>query len=370
MHLLLTTYPAHKSGNVGDSLISNSVVKLIRNRNAAFSPVVLFREQRLDAYSDGSIRSIVAPGFSVSEGVYPKLFGLYEQLDRLPAFYPIGCSFQHVTPADWVFDEHQYSQQTLDFLHFVVERSGSLPCRDILIANMLVRHGIPSVYSGDMALFDDDNVFKPFSPSAEIRSVVFTIQHHARYEEQSLEVLKAIKGLFPDAKLYVSYHSKPSVMARRVAATAVELGFSELHLYGDSNNLSVYRDIDLHIGYRLHGHIAFLRNRKPSILMVEDARSYGFSRTVGTMHGCFDAANPEGDKENAGLAEQLVEFMERQLPLNFSDYNSVFAFIDKTYCDFVSPYFTNMARNMALDLTEEVVCKSDSMNDFYEKLSP
>lgn len=348
MNLLLTTYPAHKSGNVGDSLISNSVAKLIRNRYGAFSPEVLFREQRLDAYPDGSIHSIIAPGFSVSEGVYPKLFGLYEQLDRLPAFYPIGCSFQHVTPADWVFEQHEYGQQTLDFLNFVVERSGPLPCRDALIVNMLMRHGIPAVYSGDMALFDDDKVFTPFSPPPEIRSVVFTIQHHARYEAQSLEVLRAIKGLFPAAKLYVSYHSKPSVMARRIAAAAVELGFVELHLYGDSENLSVYKDVDLHIGYRLHGHIAFLRSRKPSVLMVEDARSYGFSRTPGTMHGCFDAANPESDKEKSDLAEQLIGFIGHQLSSNFSAYNSIFGFVDKTYHDFISPYFTNMARNMAL----------------------
>lgn len=75
--LLLTTFPGHKSQNVGDNLISYSAIKMITSRNANFKPITAFREQNLDKYEDGVLRNIIAPGFSVSDGVYPKLFGLY-----------------------------------------------------------------------------------------------------------------------------------------------------------------------------------------------------------------------------------------------------------------------------------------------------
>ena len=122
------------------------------------------------------------------------------------------------------------------------------------------------------------------------------------------------------------------------------LGFSELHLYGDVTNLDVYDDMDLHIGYRLHGHISFLRRRKPSVLLVEDARSYGLAHTPGTDVGCFEAlslATLEGDP---ATPEKAMHFVNDQIGCNFQHYQRVFAFIDKTYAVFIKSYFDSLAQ--------------------------
>lgn len=342
-NLLLTTFPGHKSQNVGDNLIANSAIALVKARNRHFEPVTEFREKNLDPYPDGGLQTIIAPGFSVSDGVYPKLFGLYSNLERLKNFFPVGCSFQHVIPSHATFESYQYGTETQKFLRLIASRSGALPCRDQLIVKLLHRYDIPAVYSGDLAIYDEDKLNTPFMPPAAINSVVFTIQHHDRYDAQSFKLLELIKERFPESKLYVAFHSKVGPKPQKIANHAVSLGFTELHLYGDVSNLEVYDSMDLHIGYRLHGHISFLRRRKPSILLVEDARSFGLAHTPGTDVGCFEALSLETMEADMLAPDMAMNFVEEQIQCNFQDYQRVFRFIDKTYNEFVRPYFDDLA---------------------------
>lgn len=122
-------------------------------------------------------------------------------------YYPIGCSFQHIIPSHASFEEYEYNEATLDFLKFITERSGALQCWDKLI---LERYTIPAIYSGDMVLFDENYLNPTFIPPKNIKSMVFTIQHHPKYLEQSYILLDLIKKNFPDIKYYVAFHSKPN----------------------------------------------------------------------------------------------------------------------------------------------------------------
>lgn len=345
--ILLTTFPEHRSGNVGDHLITHSLIQMLRRRSPKFMPKVLFREESLDGFSDGSVRSIIAPGFSVLDETYPKLFGLYTDPGRLKNFYPIGCSFQHTLPSFTAFEEQRYGEQTLNFLRMVVARSGPLPCRDQLIVDMLLRNGVDAMYCGDLAIYDEARINTRFSAPAEITSVVFTIQHHDRFDSQSFDLLRLIKERFGKARLFIAFHSKPNKRSLKVSAFAAGLGFEPLLLSGDVENLRVYDAIDLHIGYRLHGHIAFLRRRKPSVLLVEDARSFGLANTTGTAVGCFDALSMATMIGDESVPVRVMEYVEAQMGNGFSDYPSVFDFVDTTYKKVIEPYFDDLARKLA-----------------------
>lgn len=342
--VLITTYPAHKSQNVGDNMIAQSAIKLIKSRNPKFDPTIIFREKSLDGLGKNRVRSLIAPGFSVSNDTYPGLFPLYTDLNRLKNFFPIGCSYQNIIPSENSFYENPYNENTQEFLEMLANKFGPIPCRDDLIVNRLKKFNIPAVYSGDMVLFDEDYIDTNFMPPSQIKTLVFTIQHHLHYLEQSIALLKEIKKYFPKTKLYIAMHSVPSASARTVSDRANQLGYETLKLYGDVANLERYNEIDLHIGYRLHGHITFLRKRKPSILMVEDARAFGLSRTKGTAHGCIDAYNPEIADIDENAPKKAMEFIDEQVLSNFSDYNHIFDFIDATYKSFISPYFDKIAK--------------------------
>lgn len=345
--ILLTTFPSHRSGNVGDHLITHSFMKMLQSRLPHYDPVVLFREENLDEYPDGRVRSIIAPGFSVLDETYPKLFGLYSDLNRLNDFYPIGCSFQHTVPAFSAFEEHRYGRQTSDFLKSVVEKIGPLQCRDQIIVDMLKRHDIDAAYCGDLAIYDEGHIGSEFKPPREIGSVVFTIQHHDRYDAQSFVVLTQIAERFSTARRFVAFHSKPNKRSQKIARFAQTLGFEVLTLSGDVLNLKVYDSIDLHIGYRLHGHIAFLRRRKPSVLLVEDARSFGLANTPGTNVGCFSALDIITMLGDVETPVRVMNYVQAQIARGFADYFSVFDFVDATYASVVRPYFDGLAKKIA-----------------------
>ncbi len=346
-NLLLTTFPKHASNNVGDQLISFSTIELIKSRIADFDPIVEFRATNLDKYENTMVENIIAPGFSICDKTYPELFGLYSDIKNLPNFYPIGCSFQHIEPSFEAFDSYIYSDETLEFLKSITLKSGPLPCRDQLIVNMLNKHDVPAVYSGDMAIYDEKYLNTTFIPPKQINSIVFTVGHHDKYYEQAYEILEKNLEVFPNSKLYIAFHSKISPKLKKITEIALSLGYEELHLCGDVKNLNIYDEIDLHIGYRLHGHISFLRRRKPSILLIEDARSFGFAKTKGTRIGCFDIYDVKSQSILNTSCESVFKFLQQQLQNNFNEYNQIYKFIDKTYEEFIRPYFNQLSNKLS-----------------------
>jgi len=340
--LLITTYPGHKSQNVGDNLISHSAMELVRSRCLSYNPEIIFREDSLDAYVHSPARTILAPGFSVSNGTYPKLFRLFSDLNDLDKFSPIGCSFQHPVPCHDSFDSYCFDESTLNFLRRVADLCGDdgIPCRDMLIENLLQSHGVNSYYCGDLGLFEEKFVGSDFIPPSNIRSIVFTIQHHhSRFDEQARILLALLEKRFQGCRKFIAFHSKPGKLSEALAQYAGSLGFETLHMHGDVSNLSLYESIDLHVGYRLHGHITFLRKRKPSVLLIEDCRSFGFSNSGDFGVGCFDALNCQTMLGFSETPFRVMDYLERQISAGFVDYGSTFDLIDKTYLTAVSPFF-------------------------------
>ena len=108
-------------------------------------------------------------------------------------------------------------------------------------------------------------------------------------------MLSMLANLFPDAKKICSFHrgvgATDSYTAqaderrnRKTETIAKDHGFEILDLAFSPDKLSVYDDCDLHVGYRVHGHLYFLSRRKPSLLLEEDGRGYSLSRSL-NHHG-------------------------------------------------------------------------------------
>ena len=74
---------------------------------------------------------------------------------------------------------------------------------------------------------------------------------------------------YPDATLTCSFHSRLTDSDRQLRELAKDRGFEVVLASHDTKNIEFYNDCDLHVGYRLHGHISFLRRRLPSVLIGE-----------------------------------------------------------------------------------------------------
>ncbi|WP_299809982.1 polysaccharide pyruvyl transferase family protein [uncultured Roseibium sp.] len=344
-NIFLTTFPAHKSQNVGDALIADSTLRLIRARWPEFVPAIQFRGNLLDGFTKRSRHNVIAPGFSVSNGTSVEIYPLFSDLDRISKFFAFGCSYQHPIPEHDSF-ELPYDQETLVFLRSMAEQHGPFFCRDRLIEGRLKSQNIPSDFSGDLALFSEEKIGRDLGYKLDDLKIVVSLQHHTRYLEQSIILLKELKKEFPNSQIDISLHSVPKDLYKVITRRASELSIDCLHLYGDVNKLSAYEHYDLHVGYRLHAHICFLRNRKPSILLVEDARSFGFSNTSDLSHGCIQAWSAAERDADMDAPDRAVAFLRSQIDEKFAGYNKTLSFIDQIYHEKVAPYFDDMVEKL------------------------
>lgn len=347
VNLLLTTFPSEGTKNVGDQLITESAIKLIRFRVPGYSPKIVFRDTPLEPYVHKKLRTILAPGFSVTNNTYPNKFRLCENLESVvDKIFAVGCSFQHWQPIQATYENYSYDDKTVYLLKSLAANDGLLHCRDELITDMLNRSGIASTYCGDLALYDDDLIGTQFNAPKKINSIAVTIQHKRKFLGQSKKLFNLLRRDFPEADLYIVHHSVPSESSKEVAEYAKTLGFKEMDLSGNVENLNFYNDIDVHIGYRLHGHIAFLRRRKPSLLIVEDARSFGISQSGSMNIGTFLGVLEDGSTVDKDAPGKAVKFLRLQEMRGFSLYNRVFYFIDHSYKNIIRPYFDRFSEKI------------------------
>ena len=78
----------------------------------------------------------------------------------------------------------------------------------------------------------------------------------------------SVYSLFPYEKLYCSFHGglendehtskKEASIRATIKSEAMNLGYEIVNAAYDLSNIEFYKECDLHVGYRLHGHIYFL----------------------------------------------------------------------------------------------------------------
>ena len=123
-----------------------------------------------------------------------------------------------------------------------------------------------------------------------------------------------MRSLWPSSELILSLQSRVGASGHthehELIATAEKLRMTVFESNDDLESTeTLYRDCCLHIGYRCHGHILFLRNRRPSFLIAEDSRGIGFLRTNGHNMG-FPAFTTK--RKPAGLRASLASFTNRR----------------------------------------------------------
>lgn len=142
------------------------------------------------------------------------------------------------------------------------------------------------------------------------------------------------------------HHSVPTESSKEVADYVSSIGFKKKDLSGNIKKLNFYNDIDLHIDYKLHGHIAFLRRRKPSVLIVEDARSFGISQSGAINIGAFLGVLEDESTIDKDAPGKAVKFLRLQAMISFSLCNRIFLMIDGPYRNFIRPYFDRFEQRL------------------------
>ncbi|MCU4974988.1 hypothetical protein OB955_19940 [Halobacteria archaeon AArc-m2/3/4] len=111
---------------------------------------------------------------------------------------------------------------------------------------------------------------------------MFTTPHKSRYFDQAEKLLCRLTRVFPEARRVISLQSAPGDVERELIEVGERQDREIRYASHDTDNIEYYRESDLHVGYRKHGHLAHLRWRRPSVVLAEDSRAQGLNETLGT----------------------------------------------------------------------------------------
>ncbi len=388
---VLSSYPANRScANVGDQLIEVACKQLVEHELGPCEFLTFFREDPLDAHIDAinETQAVLMPAFPIRDTpMYPGCYQLTKDLDRIKVpLVPVGANW-NVYPGDaetrrWL----QYSDETVAFLRRVAAGVDHVSCREYFVCDVLKKHGVSNtLMTGDPAWYDPEFLGRALHRPDSVDHVVFTPPLSAFYRDQAGQVLRMMADLFPDARRYCAMHltdvkvspfpdkrptndasMRPDVADKNayIRRLARDLGFEILEFSGDVTKLAFYGECDLHIGYECHAHLSFLRQRRPSVLIAEDARGVGFNYTLGvggftgfrravgrtlpapkeggTSGYCvtqeeFDLAPARDD-----IATEVRQFVEQELASGFRRYLGVAGFIDETYEHAMAPFIRSL----------------------------
>jgi polysaccharide pyruvyl transferase WcaK-like protein len=225
--------------------------------------------------------------------MYPRTYPLASNLDDIKVPIVImGSGWYGVPGDDATLEQYRFNASTKGMFEKIRRQGSNIGVRDYLTESALKNNGITNVtMTGCPSWYDLEHLDDDFEAPAAIKTVVFTPPARRIFQGQAVQVMKVLPRLFPWARLVCSFHrgieadeQTPQEDARwmgQLALTAGELGYEVMDTSYGLEKVSFYEECDLHVGYRVHGHIYFLAKRKPSFLIHEDGRGRGTSEALG-----------------------------------------------------------------------------------------
>jgi hypothetical protein len=264
-----------------------------------------FSDKQLEIVN-GAVALILLGGPALRRDMYPKVYPLVADLDRIKVPITIMGAGWHASPGTWEDSRaYTFTPATLSLLQRIDAGSTSLSVRDYRSLNAL---GVAEITKGMMtgcpALYIPEKIGHPFVgfPNTEVKSLVIspgvTFIRSAALEQQLKHLITALRSGFPAADLTVAFHHsiQPEVLKKaydndQTAAADRQLavvkwlneqGVNYIDISGGVDKLiQVYNAADFHVGYRVHAHIFMCSQRKPSVLLTEDGRGRGLKDVLG-----------------------------------------------------------------------------------------
>lgn len=284
--------------NIGDFLITYRCERLLNEIRPDRELIKIPNWEPLDKHLDliNNSKGIIifgGPGYQMN--MYPGVYKLVSNLDEIKVpIIPMGLGWKGVPGDNLTLKKYKFNQSSLRLLK-KMEENTALSCRDYYTQKALRNNGIKNVkMTGCPVWYDIDSIGKEMTLPKEVNKVVYTPAQSKIFKNQSVEIMKVLKSKFPNAQIYCSFHrgiDKKDEFTHDweienttyLANKAKEIGLIPVDTSFNLDKISFYDECDLHVGYRVHGHIYFLSKRKPSILLHEDGRGRGVSESLNVL---------------------------------------------------------------------------------------
>lgn len=278
-YLILTPYAVNGTKNSGDDLIIGSLIELLNYHakgKIEYKIISIAKSTpgKEKTYSNINIKdynALLVPGFRITIDGDRILDIRLKYIERAILYnIPIFCigSSWCVYPGIEEQTEYKINPREKAILKYISrDDKNCLNTRDKYTQQFLYNNDIKCDCIGDLALYDVNKIGKQIYDT-KINKIAISLPHN-QYHYNYCSILKhEIENIFDIhvdliTHQYLKYKHDKNIV----------------DLSGSYKNLEHYNDYDMHIGFRLHGHLWFLRNRKISFLIAEDGRGWGHLRS-------------------------------------------------------------------------------------------
>ncbi len=326
--------------NVGDFIITDRAIKLFE-KFIGKNYIIILRDKPLSneeiVICNNSLGVIILGGRGFRKNMFPETYPFILNLSKKIPIFTLGSGGRLKTGSLNEINNNKFSVSTMKVLkkHQNNNKYG-YGVRDYITFETAKKNGIKTIMTGCPVWYNLDKINHQLE-SKKIEHIVFTPPQDPIYEQQCILIMDFIKKQFPKTKVDVCFHrgiediddSTKADMNKNVNIKnhGIKLGWNCIDVSGALSKIKFYDDSDLHIGYRVHGHIYFLSNRKKSFLINEDSRGLGACSAL----GC-DILN--GFNEKGNINENLVKELEQAFLLSkandYNNFNENYAVIDST----------------------------------------
>jgi hypothetical protein len=360
-YLILSPYAINGTRNSGDDLIIGSLIELLMHFSSenveckviSIAKSTLNKEETFNNIDIKKYKALLVPGFRVTidgdEILNIRLKYIEKAILYKVPIFCIGSSWC-CYPGIEEQTEYKINPREKAILKYIVnDKKSIITVRDILTQKFLSNNGIDCDMTGDLALYDI-NKLNTTGYHNKVKNIAISLPHNQKHYMHCAQLKYEIESLFKlNVQLVTHQYLKRN-------------DFNNLlDLSGDYIKLEKYNKFDMHIGFRLHGHLWFLRNRKPSILIAEDGRGWGHIKTFNDigMH-----ASPRyifEEAKNVKQKELFNKFKDMNIRVDIDSILRLFEEIlcnDDTYILYHHVYekidniFENKIKNIILKILE------------------
>lgn len=282
--------------NAGDFLIVEKSLEMLRY---GFNPEEVYeirREEDVYPHIDRINETdaiFLCGGPSYRANMYPSVYPFLKYMDDFePPIVPMGLGWEGVplfTPRAF-----RFNTDTLKVIKRIHRNIPNSTTRDEITRGLLFRFGINNVINtGCPSLFDLHKLREhlPFRLPGNLESIAISMAQNPVLHEQNLRLIAGLQKMAPNAEFTAVFHRGISagkyaseLEGKRLEHTVDRVRDQGIRIidasYG-TQELSVYNDVDFHVGYRVHAHAYCVSQRVPSFLLWEDGRGQGMSLNLG-----------------------------------------------------------------------------------------
>ena len=272
-YVIVTTYPASGSRNIGDWLITESLKEIVFSFEPAARIDIVWRAD--DWHNVKTTLESADHVFFACLAIRPRMH--QNEYPYLSKFLETGVPFSvHAAGTDLPVSRSRdlfarFSNETIHLLKQMDTSSIVFTTRGVLSQFAAERLGVTTArFVGDIAFSGKAFEKRIFPINEPIQTIIVSDPHRPNiYKRSFVDLLYGLQHLFPEAELRVALHGNNET----IWGTSRQHGFECVPIYEDAKNgLNIYDSADLHVGFRVHGHVSALKRRKYSYLLEQDGR--------------------------------------------------------------------------------------------------